>query len=39
MEAAWSSKTLVSYLNAVQHHNSEDLDSNLYLEDGGSNIL
>jgi len=30
MEAAWSSKMLVSYHNSPQHHNPEDLDLNLY---------
>jgi hypothetical protein len=28
MEAARSSKTLVTYNNTIQHHNPEDLDLN-----------
>jgi len=30
MEAVWSSKTLVSYHNTTQHHNSEGLDWNFH---------
>jgi hypothetical protein len=30
MEAAWSSETLLSYLNTTRHYNTEDLDLNLH---------